>query len=906
MSAMTVIDVADALLRDGASIEIRALQANDRALLRNLFDSLRDDSARSRFFAAKQDASDAALDAITTNNAASSFALAATTSRGGSERILGVGRYRALPENPRIAEVMFDIASAEQGRGIATLLLEKLAGVASNHGISMFCADVEVDNQQMLDVFGNSGFVTHASPQAGVYRVEIQLAETDALARESMERARVSAAHSLRSLFAPTSVAIIGASRSPGNVGRSIVENLVKAEFRGAIYPVNPAATEIAGQRCYLSLSSIVGNVDLAIIAVPARSVKAVLSECATKGVGSAVIISAGFAETSGSGRDVEHQLRNIARSAGMRMVGPNCMGVLSTNLEVRLNATFSPNYPPVGNVSMATQSGALGLAMLDYARGVDIGIADFISIGNNADVAVTDLLSRWYDDSRTKVIALYLESFGDAHAFMQLAPDVARRKPIVAIKSGRSPAGTRAASSHSAALANLDAGVDAIFAQTGVLRVDTLEELFDVVSLLANQPIPVGSRVAVVTNAGGPGILVADSCAAHGLSLPTLEPATLEALRTFLPAQASVSNPIDMIAAAPVEHFRRTIELVGRDPNVDALIVIYVPPMVTQPNEIAAAIAQAAGTVPDHKPIATVFMAAAGARPELSTGPRGKLPSYRFPESAATALAAAARYGAWRSRPSGAHLALSTEQRTAVRARIRDHLAGDRDHSNGEWLSFAEIFPLLSDAGIQVADYRIVTDTAAAVGAANELHYPVVLKSIAPGVLHKTDVGGVALNLGDALAVESAANAMRDRFSVAGFEIDGFLVQQQSGAGIEAIIGASIDPTLGPLIVAGIGGVAVELYKDVALRRAPMTDIDADDMLEQLRGRKLLAGFRGAPPADRPALVDILRRVSALVEAVPEIAEIDLNPVIVQPLGLGAVVVDARIRLIKAATSRP
>ncbi|MBC7976117.1 MAG: CoA-binding protein, partial [Myxococcales bacterium] len=571
-------------------------------------------------------------------------------------------------------------------------------------------------------------------------------------------RERIAAARSLRAVFAPSSIAVIGASRTRGTIGRAILDNVIADGFTGAIYPVNPNAHELAGRACYPSVTAIGASVDLAIITVPSAAVEAVMSECAGCGVRAVVVISAGFAEVSAHGRASEHRLRTIARAAGMRMVGPNCMGVLSTAPGTRLNATFSPVSPPAGNVSMATQSGALGLAMLDHARDRGLGIAEFASIGNKADVSVNDLLSYWHDDPRTRVIALYLESFGNPRTFARLAPAISRDRPIIAVKSGRSTAGSRAASSHSAALASLDIGIDAVFAQTGVIRTDTLEQMFDVAALLSSQPVPAGARVGVVTNAGGPGILLADACESHGLTLPTLAPETIAALRALLPTQAGLANPIDMIASASAEQFEAAIGLVGRDPHVDAVVAIYVPVLVTQSEDIAGGIARGAAAVPLDKPIAAVFMSSKGAPALLSSGARGVIPSYRYPENAALSLALAARYGAWRRRPAGVQLTLLAEQSQRVRARVRSWRAA---HPRACWLPFDEIAALLAIIGVRVAAHRTTpADPDAAVAAAQALGYPVVIKAVAAGLLHKTDVGGVALDLADAPAVRAAADA--------------------------------------------------------------------------------------------------------------------------------------------------
>ncbi len=887
----------EAVLRDGESLLVRAIRPDDKPRLVDLFRRMSPRSIRHRFMGAKSELSPDELAYLTEVDFRSHVALVAISRKGGAERIAGVGRYVWTDERgEKPAEAAFTVADADQGRGIGTILLEHLAAIAAAGGVAWFQAEVEADNAAMLEVFEESGFAVGRSLDSGVFHVTFPTRGTERFLAASLERERRAAAESVRALFEPRSVAVVGASARPATIGRALIDNLVRAGFAGPIYPVHPTATEIAGRPCFASLAACPGPVDLAVIAVPARAVEATIEEAARIGVRGAVVISAGFAEIGGDGRAVEKRLHEIARASGMRMVGPNCMGLLNTDPAVSLDVTFSPVAPPPGNVSMLSQSGALGLAIIDHARRLDIGIAQFISVGNKADVSGNDLLSYWMDDARTQVIALYLESLGNPRKFARIAPQVARKKPIVAVKSGRSAAGTRAASSHSAALASVDIGVDALFAQAGVIRTTTLEELFDVVALLSSQPVPAGRRVGVVTNAGGPGILLADACEAHGLSLPGLAPETLDRLRTFLPAQAGLSNPIDMIASASPEQYERAIEVVAGDPAIDALVVVYVPPLVTQPEEIAAAIARGASKVPAEKPIASVFLSARGTPPALSSGARGKIPSYSFPENAAIALAHATRYGEWRRRPTGQVMHLDGERERQVREAI-GRARGDR--SAATWLEPHDALDLLARAGVPLAPWRrTAAQPEAAAAAADAIGYPVVLKAIAPGLLHKTEAGGVALALSSRDAVLAAAGSMAARFSAAGIALAGFLVQEQVRPGVEALVGITSDPSFGPLIVAGLGGVQVELLRDVAVRLTPLSDLDAGEMLAGLRAGRLLDGFRGAPPADRAALVEIIRRVAALAEIAPEIAELDLNPVMVLPAGQGAVVADARVRL--------
>jgi acyl-CoA synthetase (NDP forming) len=669
---------------------------------------------------------------------------------------------------------------------------------------------------------------------------------------------------------------------------------LKRAGFPGAIYPVNPKAKEIDGLTSYPSVSAIGAAVDLALVAVPARLVETVVADCARAGVRGVVVISAGFAEVVGNGKERQDRLTKLVRTSGMRMIGPNCMGVLNTAPEVLLDATFAPTWPPAGNVGMLSQSGALGITMLDYVEKLRLGISTFVSVGNKADVSSNDLLAYWADDPRTEVIVLYLESFGNPRKFARLAPQVARKKPIIAVKSGRSAAGKRAASSHSAALASLDVAVDALFEQAGVIRTNTLEELFDVATLLATQPVPRGSRVGIVTNAGGPGILLADACAALGLELPEPSPDTLSKLRSFLPPEAGLSNPIDMIASANANQFEASIEAMGNDSGMDSLVVIYVPPMVTKPEEIAAAIARGAGKVPGEKPVLTVFLSSKGAPVLLSGGPRGPLPSYSYPENAAQALGAAVRHGKWRARSRGRILTLEARAEARIRTTITRVLEGA---DGPRWLSPADLADVLAAAGISLAPSELAgLDTVEST--ADRLGYPLVAKAVAPGLLHKSDIGGVILGLESSAAVKTAAEMLAERVQRAGAKLDAVLLQREIRGGIETLVGVTSDPTFGPLVVCGLGGVLVEVLHDAAFRLSPVTDLDAEEMLASLRSARLLDGYRGALPGDRTALISVLMRVSALVEVAPEILELDLNPVKVLEPGKGAVVLDARMRI--------
>jgi acetyl coenzyme A synthetase (ADP forming)-like protein len=890
----------DEILRDGGSIRIRAIRPDDKVRLFEHFSGLSPQSRYQRFFGGKRTLSREELARLTELDFDTHVGLVATLSDGHVEHFIGVGRYFRTGD-PSRAEVAFAVLDEHQGRGIGTLLLEHLRRIARAHGITEFAADVLGTNRRMLDVLGESGFQVKRSAEGGVVHVSLLTSQNEVASMAAEVREQIATAQSIARLLRPRSVAVVGASRDTLKIGGAILSNLKREQFRGSIYPVNPASAEVQGLKAYPSVAAIGAPIDLAVITVPAESVEGAVAECAGTGVRAVVVISSGFAEVSPAGREMELRLLELVRSSGMRMVGPNCMGVLNTDPAVSLNATFAPSVPPRGNVGMFSQSGALGIAVLDYARKRGLGISSFVSGGNRADVSSNDLLAYWADDEATRAVMLYLESFGNPRKFSQLAPMVARRKPIIAVKAGRSVAGTRAAASHSAALANSDIAVDAIFEQAGVIRTNTLEEMFDVVTLLSQQPVPRGPRVGVVTNAGGPGILFADGCEGHGLTVARLADDTIAQLRSFLSDRSGFANPIDMTAAATGEQFERTVELVGNDPNVDSLVAIYIPPMVTQPEEAAAAIARGAGKVPANKPVLSVFLSSAGAPEVLNSGPRGALPSYEFPENAAMSLKAAYRYGQWLTRPAGQPITLSAFAVSAIRAVVDRVLEGATERI---WLSADDIAVILRAAEIEYA-----RSEPAALGnvreVAERLGYPLVAKVISPDVIHKSDVGGVITGLNSADEVAAAAQVLSQRMGAAGKRLEGVLLQRQVTGGIEALVGITSDPTFGPLIACGSGGVMAELARDVAFRLRPVTDVDAAEMIRSLRLSKLLDGYRSAPPGDRDALARVLMKVSALADAIPEMVELDLNPVAVLPPGRGAIALDARMRLAPASRRR-
>ena len=701
----------------------------------------------------------------------------------------------------------------------------------------------------------------------------------------------------LRHLMAPRRVAVIGASRDRQKIGGAIFHNLLDCGFTGAVFPVNPKAEAVAGVLAYPTVADIPGAVDLAVVVVPAAAVMAVVAECAAKKVSSVVVISAGFAETGEAGRALQNRLTALVRSSGMRMIGPNCVGILNTDPAVSLNASFAARAPLAGRIAMASQSGALGVALLDQAKAMGLGVAQFVSLGNRADISSNDLLAYWAADERTDVILLYLESFGNTRNFARIARQVTRIKPVVALRGGRSSAGARAAASHTGSLAGPSAGLDALLRQTGVLQVDSIEDMFGVSQVMAYQPPPRGRRLAIVTNAGGPGILAADACAVQGLRLATLSPATRTRLAGFLPPEASTQNPVDMIASATPEAYRQAVEAVLADEGVDSVLMIFIEPLVTRPEPVAEAIRTAvAGT---DKTVLACFMMARGAPELLRLGEGRRVPSFIFPEDAIRALALATAHAERTARPAGHAPELAGLDRAAARRR----LAAAREAAGPDgWLTPDEVLGLMADYGIAALPTAVVSSAEEAAAAAARLGLPAALKLRSRVLTHKTDVGGVRLRLGSAEEVATAYRDMAAQLAELGqgAAMDGALVQpmQSMDQSRELILGMSRDPQFGPVLMLGLGGVQVEILRDVAFALPPLLDTDPDLMLETLKGKAILAPWRGWPAADLPALRDAVLRFAALVEDLPELTEIEVNPLLVLPEGRGVMALDGRAKV--------
>lgn len=702
------------------------------------------------------------------------------------------------------------------------------------------------------------------------------------------------AAGALDPILHPRSVAVVGASRERGTIGHQLVLNLVDYGFTGTVYPVNPRASAVHAIRAYPSVSAIGAPVDLAVIAVPKQFVLGVAEDCAKAGVRGIVVISAGFREVGSEGAERERQLVELVRRGGMRMVGPNCMGVLNADPAVSMNATFAPVMPPFGGVAFVSQSGAMGLSVLDYTREYGIGISQFVSVGNKPDVSGNDLLAQWEHDPAVSVILMYTENFGNPQRFRELASRITKHKPIIALKSGRSVVGARAASSHTGALAASDAAVDALLGQAGVLRAASVEELFDMAMAFGRQPLPRSRRTAVVTNAGGPGILAVDALEANGMQLPELHADTVARLAPLFPPEASVRNPLDMIASATPDGYRAALGALLADPGVDSVVSIFIPPLGVAQEAVAEAMTAAAGEHTDT-PLLAVLMGRNGLPQGKAELHEAGIPAYLFPEAAARALAAMCRQREWLERP------LDVAAPPAVdRARAAEIIRCAQSEQRTK-LTEPEALAILDAYGIATAPAAPAATAGDAALVASRIGFPVVMKIVSPDITHKTDVGGVRLGLATADEVRDAFGAMRGEVErrAPGARIDGVLVQRMVRGGRETIAGVTRDRLFGPLVMFGLGGILVEALRDVVFRLAPLGARDAAEMVAGIRGAPILAGIRGEPPSDREALADAVRRAAQLAVDFPEIEEMDINPLLA--FERGAVAVDARFRIAAA-----
>jgi acyl-CoA synthetase (NDP forming)/RimJ/RimL family protein N-acetyltransferase len=880
--------VVDIVLRDGRTLRIRPVRTDDGPGLARFLDGLSQDARVFRFFSAGADLHAAARYAADVDYR-DRYGIVAVS--GDDRSVLAHGMYIRMGPGP--AEVAFAVGDELHGQGIATTMLAHLAEAATANGIDRFVADVLPDNHRMVEVFRESGLDAQVRAEPGLLVVSMPTELSDGAQDRYDERDAAAAAAAVEAVLRPRAIAVVGASEREGSVGGAVLSNVLEAGFTGAVHAIHPRATSVHGVTAHPRVTDVDGPVDLAVIAAPAAVVAGAARDCVAKGVRAIVVISAGFGEAGPEGERRQRELLEICRAGGMRLVGPNCLGVLNTDPAVRLNATFAPTQPPPGRVGFLSQSGALGIAVIEAAAGLGIGLSSFASVGDKADLSGNDFLSYWERDDETDIVLLYLESFGNPRKFSRVARRVAARKPVVAVKGGRTPAGARGAGSHTGALlAGSDSAVDALLHQAGVVRTDTLGELFDVASMLVHQPPPAGPRVGIVTNGGGLGILCADACQAAGLEVPETPATVVDALRAALPAEAALGNPMDLLATASPEQFAVAIDAFATSAAVDALIVLYVPPLVTNPEPIAAAVRDAATR--GGLPIAAVFA--------MREAPRAAadLPCFRFPEDAARAVARAARYGAWRARTPGQVPALAVDDAAA------GGLIAEALRRGPGWLESAEASALLELYGISQPRSSVVADVAGAEAVAAGWQVPVALKAIALGLVHRTDAGAVVTGLAGPDAVRREAEAMELRLREAGMGPQGFLVQEMAATGVEVLVGVTVDPTFGPIVAVAAGGAATELLGDAAVRLTPLTDRDAHEMVRELRTFPLLDGFRGATPCDVAAIEDVLLRLSAMVEAHEEIVEIEVNPLIVSPSGAVAVDVRARIATALPATPQP
>ena len=870
----------DVVLADGATLHLRPIRPDDHDPLNELFGRLSAETIQFRFFTPLKELSEAWLTRLTTVDYDDRMALVGVL--GGD--LVAVGPSPRA-HAPRPARVSLPAEAPAQRPGIRTMLLEHLALAARERGIDTFCAAVLTGNRRMLDVFHSTAFPVSQHFDGGAIQLEFPIAPTEAALAAQEERERRAESRSMARLLAPRSIAVVGAGRRRGTIGHEVFRNLISGDFEGPVYPVNAGASSVAAVRAYPSVVDIPGDVDLAVIAVPAERVLDVVEDCARRQVHGLVIVTAGFAELDGG--ELQHQVVERARGAGMRLIGPNCMGILNTADDVRMNATFAPFVPAAGRVAFASQSGALGIELLHQAGLLGLGISSFVSLGNKADVSSNDLLPYWQEDPGTDVILLYLESFGNPRKFGRLAREVARTKPIVAVKAGRTPTGERAASSHTAALSSPDATVEALFRQAGVIRVDTLEQLFDTAQVLSHQPLPAGRRVAIVSNGGGPAILAADACDGFGLEVPELSEAVQGELRRVSSPAAAVRNPIDLVASASAEHFDRALRALLASDEVDAVLAIFVPPLVTDTDDVARAIV---GASDDSKPVVACFLGQEGV-PEALQSPDGRaIPSFAFPESAVRALGRVADHAEWRRRDPGREVELPAIDVEAARALVDGHLMA---HPAGGWLDVGDAVALVRAFGVPVAPSRLAARADEAVAAARALGLPVALKAASGAIVHKTDVGAVRLGLTSDDAVRDAYEAMAARL---GEEMGGAVVQPMVGRGIEVIVGILHDRSFGPTVAFGMGGVQAELLRDNALALVPVTDADAHELVRSLRLSPLFFGYRGSEPVAVDALEELLQRVSRIADELPEVVELDANPVVVTSDGV--VALDVKVRL--------
>ncbi len=882
------------ILRDGSTAFIRLSEPADLDALREFFYQLSPESRKRRFFSSAKPSEDLLARQCDSSDPRSRLTLIVSRILEGTSRIIATGSYAARDDTT--AEVAFAVDDEFQGKGLGGLLLERLALLAARHGLTRFWALTRVENRLMLDTFRQSGFPLHSKVEDECVEIDFSVAPSqDSLSRSEM-RDRVFTTASLRPFFRPRAIALLGASRDASSISRRILGALTAGGFRGPIYAVNPNATRIESLPTYSSARQIPEGSDLAVVVVPTEAVLQAVDDCAAAGVRALLVVTAGFADAGEEGRALQEKLLERVRGHGIRMIGPDSMGLVNTGPEVRLNASLSSSFPAKGSVAMSSQSGALGLAMLALARQRHLGISTFVGVGNKADISGNDLLQYWQGDEATRVILLYLESFGNPRRFARIARSVSRSKPIVVVKAGR---GASAEVRQGAAFfAAEDAPVYALFRQTGVIRADTLDEMFDLAALLDRQPLPAGRRVAILSDGGGPGVLCASACEAARLSVSALSDSTRERLAAFLPGGTRIANPLE-IAFSPADAYARAVETLLSAPEVDALIAIHTPldsnGLDAMPEAICRGVAAGRASQGAGKPVLACLVAKEDSVPPIVVGGES-IPTYAFPESAARALGKVAAYAEWRAGPHGVIPDFEDIDPPSARRICRKAI----DERGAGWLSPEEARAVLAAMRLPVAPGGVARTADEAAQLARNIGFPVAVKLASRRTLHRMEKGAVHLNLVDEAAVRAAYEAIALSLRVGdslGSE-EGVLVEPMMGSGVEVRVSMVEDPSFGPLIAFGLGGIHVEVAADVGVRVTPLTDRAAAAMVREIRGYPLLEGHRGHPAADTAAITDVLLRVSRLVEEVPDIPELELSPIFVGAPGEGCRFADARIRV--------
>ncbi len=847
---------ADVVLSDGGTVHLRPITPEDAEQLVAFHSRLSDRTRYYRYFGPYPRMPQRDIERFSRVDHVDRVALVALL----GDDIVAVGRFDRLGEQDS-AEVAFVVQDAHQGRGLGSILLEHLAAAARECGLGRFVAEVLAENAQMVRVFREAGYQVKRAMEEGVVHLEFPLDPTEESVAVSRAREQAAEARSVHNLLHPQSVAVIGASTDPSKIGHAVLANLLSADFAGPVYPVNPEHRSVRGVRAYSSVLDIPDDVDLAVVAIPAAGVDEVLDACLAKGVKALVIVSSGFSETGPSGRDVERRMVHEARVHGMRVVGPNALGVVNTEPGHRLNASLAPQLPGGGRTGFFCQSGALGVAILEAATERGLGLSTFVSAGNRADVSGNDLLQYWQTDPSTDVVLLYLESFGNPRKFARLARRLARTKPIVAVKSGRNAvrAGLAATSVQIG-----ETSVQALFDQAGVIRVESVAQMFDAALLLAHQPLPEGARIAIVGNSSALGMLAADAALGQDLSLSI--------------------DPVDVGAAAGPDEFAEAVREAALRSDVDALVTVFAPPVAVPGAAYARALREALRTADTTrtKPVVTTFLAAEGIPDELAvpgpggTAGPGSVPSYPSPERAVLALARVTRYANWRAAPQGEFVRPDGIDSERARTLVDGWLEAGTERLTDECA-----VELLGCYGIGVVTFKLVDDARAALEAAEAIGYPVVLKSASDALRHRTDLVGVRLDLNGPEAVRTAYQDLHELSGVADV-----YVQRMAPKGNSCLLKLVDDPSFGTLVSFGLSGVASDLLGDGAYRAVPLSDVDVASLVRAPRAAPLLAGYRGGEPADFPALEDLVLRVATLAEDLPEVRELNLEPVLASSAG--------------------